>query len=559
MRVMIAALLVGVLAVSALGETESLTRLHPLLPITPPPTQRDLRAEGQNFDDDPRGPVAGFVDSITDSDAIIEIVLGRARIITLKAPLATESGVPLVAVGDPTALDFDVAGPRHIRLIGKRVGVSDFAITTDTGETYAFDVHVTYDIPLLQTYLEQIFPDASIALQQLREHVVLKGQARSAGQVTQIVAALQLYLASMQPTTKIEGVQDRGREGRPGAEAPPGETPEEGAEPPAAGPSPLDVPDVKPETEAEFPAAQIINLMTVPGVQQVMLKVQVAELNRTSLRKIGADIRVRNDGRPIANTFLGNLVDSTVDIFPSSDLDIFINALRSNSVLNILAEPTLVAMHGQEASFLAGGEFPFPVPQTAGVGGTVITIQFKPFGVQLNFVPYILDDETIRLRVAPEVSSLRETSNVIIQGTVVPAIDTRAVNTTVELSQGQTLAIGGLLQVELDANTQRIPGVGDLPYIGPLFSNTSHQRVEKELLVLVTPFLVSPLEAGRNVCLPGEEILDPNDCEFYFLNRIEGRTGRPFRSTTAWDNPLGFVEKMHLERRAVCGPVGYSK
>ena len=139
------------------------------------------------------------------------------------------------------------------------------------------------------------------------------------------------------------------------------------------------------------------------------------------------------------------------------------------------------------------------------------------------------------------------------------AVDPADVNTTVELKQGQTLALAGLLQVTLEANTARIPGLGDLPYLGPLFSNTTHERIEKELLVMVTPYLVSPMEVCQAPPMPGTEILDPNDKEFFFLNRIEGRTGVPYRSPTSWDDPLHLIHLMHLEHRQFCGPVGYSE
>jgi pilus assembly protein CpaC len=229
-------------------------------------------------------------------------------------------------------------------------------------------------------------------------------------------------------------------------------------------------------------------------------------------------------------------------------------------VLNVLAEPNLIALSGQQASFLAGGQFPVPVPQSGGGLTNNVTIQFKNFGVQLSFVPFVLDDETIRLQVAPEVSSIDfSLGTTLVQGgREVPGLSTRRVETTVELKQGSTLALAGLLQVDLDARTQRIPGIGDLPYIGPLFSNTSHKRVEKELLVLVTPYLIQPMSPDQVPPVPGSEIKDPNDKEFYFLNRIEGRTGRDFRSTTSWDNAWHLVERMKLEQCYMQGPVGYS-
>jgi pilus assembly protein CpaC len=217
----------------------------------------------------------------------------------------------------------------------------------------------------------------------------------------------------------------------------------------------------------------------------------------------------------------------------------------------------LVALSGQKANFLAGGEFPVPVPQNSG-GGTTITIEFKKFGVQLEFEPYVLEDETVRLTVDSEESSPDLTNAVEVDGYFVPGINTRRASTTVEMRQGQSLAIAGLLRMSVEANTKRIPGLGDLPYIGPFFSNTTHQRQEKELLILVTPYLVAPMNPEDVPCLPGEELKDPNDLEFYLLNRIEGRTGRDFHPTRTWDDPWNLRRLMHLESRSVSGPVGLS-
>ena len=268
-----------------------------------------------------------------------------------------------------------------------------------------------------------------------------------------------------------------------------------------------------------------------------MLSVRIAELNRTSLREIGADLLYSDSSGNILGTQIGGALVSLFGlqpspqttgfaVLPNTSLEIMIRALRNNAILTILAEPNLTALSGHEASFLAGGEFPVPVPQFGTAGQNTITITFKEFGVLLSFVPHVLDDETIRLRVAPEVSSIDETLGVQLSGFVVPGVNSRRADTTVELRQGETLALAGLLQVDLDAQTTRIPGLGDLPYIGPLFSNTTHQRQEKELLVLVTPHLVHPLGCDQGqVELPGEGINDPNDLEFYFLSRIEGSYG----------------------------------
>ena len=179
-------------------------------------------------------------------------------------------------------------------------------------------------------------------------------------------------------------------------------------------------------------------------------------------------------------------------------------------------------------------KFFIPVSQGGSAGSTsnAITAQSQNFGVQLNFTPYVLADESIRLNVNPIVSTIDTglSTSLVAGGSPVPGLDIRQANTTVEMRQGQTLAIAGLLSVAINASTSRIPGLGDLPYIGPMFSNTSHQRVEKELLVLVTPYLVGRAHAGAGpgavpVCR-GEDVKDPTDLEFYLKNRIEGRNCR---------------------------------
>jgi pilus assembly protein CpaC len=409
--------------------------------------------------------------------------------------------------------------------------------------------------------------------------------------VSQILQTLQAYLASVQVPQKLEGQQGGGGRGatpgtrrprRPQANAPEGKTgssDEEAEEPGRV----VDDGDQRPNTESTFTPSQIINLIRVPGVHQVMLQVRIAELNRTAMREIGTDILAvdSSTGNIVGTQIGGALVDgigsagagglvgealgaispSTTGfgIFPSGDFQILLQALRDNSVLTILAEPNLMAMSGHEASFLAGGEFPVPVPGQGGFNGN--TIEFKDFGVQLVFVPYVMDNDKIRLRVAPEVSTIDFSigTTLVVGGDRVPGVNTRKAETTVEMEEGQTLAIAGLLDVELDAGTQRIPGLGDLPYIGPMFSNTSHKRQEKELLVLVTPYLVSPMNADQVGPVPGEGIKDPTDKEFYLLNRIEGRTCEQFDSTTSWDRPWTRMQRMEMEQTHGYGPIGYSR
>jgi pilus assembly protein CpaC len=546
-----------------------------------------------------RAPTASFIDSLRSNDAAFEVVVGQGRLLTTKVDIVGKQKSAVIAVGDPTVVEFEILpNPRMLRITGKRAGVTDLSITAADGQTYSFEIYVVYDLDFLRAQLRQTFPDADLRIAQLREHLVVEGQARSPEQVTQIVRTIEAYLESVQVPSSTGGQQAPAAaqpQSREPTQRQPRSKPSQGAKnlepdetPPDTSPSEQPsgqapeepsgeaVPEARgTSTTATFAKPRIINLIRVPGVHQVSLQVRIAELNRTALREIGNDfLWLDSDtgnsiGTAIAGTAASALTALGVGVagpsatafgvFPTGDFELLIKALRKNSLLSILAEPNLMAMSGQRASFLAGGEFPVPVPQTGGAQTGAITIEWKKFGVQLDFVPYVLDDEMIRLQVQPEVSTIDQAIGVTVLGTSVPGINSRKAQTTVELRQGQTLAIAGLLSVAIDGQTSRVPGLGDLPYIGPLFSNTSHRKVEKELLVLVTPYLVAPQNADQVHPLPGAEIEDPNDLEFFFLNRIEGRTGKNFQSTKSSDDPLGLVRLMKLERRCMSGPVGFSE
>lgn len=530
----------------------------------------------------PTGPrsVAAFIDGVTSNDAMFEVVVGQGRIITVKESLTVPGKPPpLIAVGDSSVLDFAVVSPRQIRVFGKLMGVTELSITTGDDRTYSFEVFVVADLDTLRGQMQVLFPDASIKLGQVRDHIVVEGQARDAGQVARILEVVNNYLRSVaiSQDRKIQAQALPGRQ--PGAaRVPP--APEPGVPAPPVTPTP-ELPTTR--IQAGFlTEPKVINLLRVPGPQQILLKVRVAELNRTAMREIGADFLVVDpDTGTIAGTQIGGATiqaDATIGglsrrggsvsgmttvfgIFPPGEVQFFLSALRKNSLVRILAEPNLIAMNGQAASFLAGGEFPVPIPQTStGGAGTSVTVTFKEFGVRLNFVPTVLDGDTIRLSVDPEVSSIDFSIGAVLVpgGTPVPGLNVRKAHTTVELNQGQTLAIAGLLQLTLDAQTTRIPGLGDLPILGPFFSNTTHQRLEKELVILVSPYLVEPLNPGQVPPTPGDEVKGPTDFEFYLLNRIEGRTGVDWRSTTEYDDALRVLRCFQrLEKEHMRGPYGY--
>jgi pilus assembly protein CpaC len=546
-----------------------------------------------------------FVKDLSQNDATIQIIVRQGKLLSLKSDLVKKGQAnPLIAVGDPRVIDVEPVGLRHLRITGQTMGVTDLAIMTADGKNYNFEVEVVADLSLLKARLKQTFPDAEVELNHLRQHIIVGGQARDARQVAQILAMTAPFRRRVGGAGRPGGGGGGGGGGGqpgadPGAGQPPAQPRPKGKK--APGDEEPEVPVTvtpvggKPTVQSQISRPQIINLLRVPGPQQILLKVQVAELNRTALRQLGVSFLVQDRNFAIGTSIgggipggagggagggaaggaggamgaLGPLLGLTdplaagataFGVFERGKLNFFFSALRQNQVLKILAEPNLVAMNGQTANFLAGGEFPVPVPQTSGAGAGTVTIQYKEFGVKLGFVPYILDDDRIRLAVEPEVSSIDFSLGTTIQGTSVPALSTRRTNTTVELGEGQTLAISGILQVTLDGTTSRIPGLGDLPYIGSMFRNTTSTSVEKELIVLVTPYLVQPLDPEQTISKPGDDVDDPTDIELYLLGRIERRACRTdFRATTAWDDPLDVEHRRRIEERHVIGPYGYTQ
>ena len=292
--------------------------------------------------------------------------------------------------------------------------------------------------------------------------------------------------------------------------------------------------------ESYYPK-KVVNLLEVGGVHQVMLEVRVAEISRSLLRRLGVNFNYISDGAAnFGISLLGNLTRLSPAGWPGNPLSVsdrinaifrftgsgatwttFIDALKEEGLLKVMAEPTLITMSGKSANFLAGGEFPIPVPQPSGVG-TTITVEYKPFGVGLNFSPVVLSSKKISMQVAPEVSDLDFSNAIQISGFVVPALTTRRVSTTVELGDGQSFAIAGLLKDNVREVVSKFPILGEIPILGVLFRSTSFQKNETELIIIVTPHLVKPLNLAKQT-LPTDQYIEPNDFEFYLLGAVEGR------------------------------------
>jgi pilus assembly protein CpaC len=330
-------------------------------------------------------------------------------------------------------------------LLGQQVGVTNLILWYASGRVDFWTVEVAPNIGPLQDQIRTLFPDANITVTTSGNAVILTGATRDPGIVRRVMALAQ-----------------------------------------------------------QITGAQIINNIQAPTAEQILLHVRFAEISKSALRRLGSSLLFQNltnvetvfedEQRTTLETLSEGLVRLSL-VGDDAGFDAVITALRSSGEFRSLAEPNLLALEGQEATFLAGGEFPFPMVQGAGAvagGNNAVTIQFKEFGVRLSFTPNVTPSGTIRLRVAPEVSALDFANSLTISGFAIPALTSRRASTVVELAPGQHLAIAGLLDNTLSEQVDKIPLLGDLPIIGALFRSTTNNQDRTELLVIVTPHIVEP-------------------------------------------------------------------
>jgi pilus assembly protein CpaC len=417
----------------------------------------------------------------------IDLPVSRSTLIQSPWPVSR------VTVTDPKIADVQVLTPRQVLVLGKAIGSTDLLMWGNDTQVWKTSIEVHLDRTALKEQLGRLFPRARLDLAQARGSVVVTGQLSRAEEAEQLHRYLQ-----------------------------------------AAG-------------------VNYVDLTSIPGPAQVQLKVTIAEASRSAVRALGFNaiiagksafggitIGPENSGplNPMNISPVGTAGNTSFPVtapvtpaatlfggVPSADLEIFIQALAENQYLRVLAEPTLVALSGQEASFLAGGEFPIPVPQNSS-GSTTITVEYKEFGVRLRFRPTIMGDGLIRLHVAPEVSDISNgPGSVQISGFNIPALLTRRVETTLEMHSGQTFAMAGLISQNVEARNSRVPGLGDVPILGPLFRSVRYKSGDTELLVLVTASTVAPMSTLRPPTLPGSTHVRPNDWEFYTMGSIEGGLG----------------------------------
>lgn len=418
-------------------------------------------------------PTITSVSSMTPET--LHLTLGKSLILT------TRTAIKRVTLVAPEIADVILISPRQVYLTPKGVGVTNLSLWAESDQPSAiFEVRVAPDLSRLKENLHEILPGEPIRVSASHDGVTLSGEVSSAVRLSQALAI---------------------------AEA--------------------------------FTPKKVINLLQVSGVHQVMLEVRVAEMSRSLVRRLGFNFAYLTGAGDFGISLLNNLtsIEETTPrslktlISPSINALFrlhsgdkaftgFIDALKEQGLVKILAEPTLVALSGQTAHFLAGGEFPTPVPQERGV----ITIEFKKFGVGLNFTPIVLSPEKIHMTVTPEVSELDFSNALVLSGAIVPALTTRRASTVIELGNGQSFAIAGLLRENIREIVSKFPLLGDLPILGALFRSTSFQKHESELMIIVTPHLVKPLDPAKQV-LPTDRYREPSDFEWYLLGALEGQPG----------------------------------
>ena len=401
----------------------------------------------------------------------LELTVGKSIVIK------TNKAVKRVSTADPEVADFILISPREIYLTGKSAGITNLTLWQGKKIFAIYDLDVAYDVSRLKQRLHEVLPnETGLRVMATHNAITLSGRVSNAANISQAMAIAHEYA----------------------------------------------------------PEGNVQNLVEVGGVHQVMLEVRVSEISRSLLRKLGINFSVFSDSGNFGINKLasltelmedgsGTLVSSSVNAlfrFTTGNYTWtgFVDALKQDGLLKVLAEPTLIALSGHEASFLAGGEFPVPVPQGLGSVG----IEYKDFGVGLSFTPTVLSENRINIKVAPEVSSLDFSTAMNLEGYTVPGLSTRRTSTTIELADGQSFAIAGLLRDDVRHVIDKYPFLGDLPILGHLFQSKEFRREETELIIIATPRLVKPLDMEKQP-LPTDSYIVPNDTEFYLWNLMEGR------------------------------------
>ena len=464
----------------------------------------------------------------------VTVALGHTVIITTSQPLKRVQAI------DSEVAFVQSVSPQQLLVSGVGYGTTQVLVWSEAGEQNVFQITVVLDLSLLNEAIRKIDPQSDVVASPIGGHIVLSGTVSGSTPAERMVRLAEL---SLPPNT---GDRDY----------------------------------------------TVQNHLDVSGEYQVLLRCTVAEVNRSAIRQLGIngfmagdharDMFVVNQLGGINPSNIGAAANALVTEsipfltgevgiplsqattlslgFPRVQMQLFMKAMADNSLVRILAEPNLVVISGETATFLAGGEFPVPVPQaTTGGTATTITIEYREFGVRLNFTPVVKAGGRIRLRVAPEVSELDFTNAVQLAGFLIPGLTQRRSETTIELGSGQTIAIAGLLSDEVRRIASYVPGIGELPVLGALFRSVEYRRRSTELVILATPEIIAPLNPHEVGPIPGQDLLEPSDWDLYALGLLE-----PSAAIRQGSLPLSVDEEgtripsAQRQQLGIHGPWGYS-
>jgi len=399
--------------------------------------------------------------------------------VPMNRAVVVESDVPFaeLSIANPGIADISSLSDRTIYVLGKEPGRTTLTLLGADGRLITnVEVHVTPDIAEFKERLEQILPGENIEVRTANTGIVLSGTVSSISRLDRALELAERY-----------------------------------------------APD------------RVSNLMSVGGTQQVMLKVRFAEMQRSVSKSLSSSIALQGStlgdklglagitnsltSSDVANTTVPSGENNGAFLFGFNaggvEVGILLEALEARGVVRTLAEPNLTALSGQEAKFLAGGEYPIPVSQDGGS----ITIEYKPFGVELNFTPRVIDNDVINLELSAAVSSLDSANGFTANGFTVDAFKRRETSTTVEMRDGESFAIAGLLQDDFMDLSGQVPWVGDIPILGSLFRSAEYARKQTELVIIVTPHLVTPTR-GEVLALPTDRVQPPSERDLFLFGRI---------------------------------------
>lgn len=404
----------------------------------------------------------------------VDITVGKSTLLKLPAPASR------ISVGNPAVADVMLLNPAEVYLLGKTVGATNLILWSKSGQSTLVDVSVGVDVAALQGKLQLLLPgEKNIKVSSAADSLVLTGSVTDALKVNRAVELAEAYGGGK----------------------------------------------------------KVVNLLQAGAPQQVMLEVKVAEVSKTLTDQLGAQFKYGAVSGGWTYSLLAGFLTGAPGVIsaasPNGLKSLTLDAAKTDGLVKILAEPTIMAMSGQEGAFLAGGKIYIPVPQ-AGLGGTAITLEEKEFGVGLKFTPIVLEGGLINLKVSPEVSELGR--GVTFGTQTLPSITTRRASTTVQLHDGQSFAIGGLIRNNVTESISAFPGLGDLPVLGALFRSSNFQHDRTELLFIITPRLVKPLPA--NYALPTDSFVEPTRSEFLLGGKLEGAPKTELPAVTADTKPV---------------------